>query len=162
MTREEDILRALRRLEAMSRRKSHCTTEQQTDHDPSAANGMPPRNHGRGRMLGVLSDLGPMSQTQLAAHLDIRPQSLSELIAKSESEGFIERRQSDEDKRQTIVSITEAGKCRVALFRDAHRKRAEDFCLPLTEEEKNILLALLEKLISANDCDENCRENKEV
>ncbi len=158
MTKEEDILRSLRRLEAMSRRKSHCTTEQQTDHDPSA----PPRNHGRGRMLGVLSDLGPMSQTQLAAHLDIRPQSLSELIAKSESDGFIERKQSDEDKRQTIVSITEAGKCRVALFREAHRKRAEDFCLPLTDEEKNILLALLEKLISANHCDENCSENKEV
>ena len=146
-----DILHALRRLEAMSRRKPDLP-DANPDHD-GPPKGMPPRNQGRGRMLGVLSDCGAMSQIQLAQRLDIRPQSLSELLAKAEAEGFVERRQSDEDKRQTIVSITEAGKSRVALFRDAHRKRAEEFCSPLTNEEKQTLLALLSKLIEAREAD---------
>lgn len=151
MTTEMDILHALRRLEAMSRRKPD-QQDAHPEHD-TPPNGMPPRNQGRGRMLGVLSDHGAMSQTQLAQRLDIRPQSLSELLSKAEAEGFVERRQSDEDKRQTIVSITEAGKSRVALFRDAHRKRAEEFCSPLTAEEKQTLLALLGKLIEAREAD---------
>lgn len=152
MTIDEDILHALRRLEAMSKRKpadAPFPTSQDSD------GSQPPRNQGRGRMLSVLNDSGAMSQTQLAARLAIRPQSLSELLAKSEAEGFVERRQSDEDKRQTIVSITEAGRNRVALFREAHRSRAEKFCSPLTEEEKTTLMALLEKLISAGEADKD-------
>jgi len=151
MTREEDILHALRRLEAMSRRKPADAQIPPPQDNPAQH---PPRNQGRGRMLSVLNDCGAMSQTQLAARLDIRPQSLSELLAKSEAEGFVERRQSDEDKRQTIVSITETGRNRVALFREAHRSRAEKFCSPLTEEEKITLSELLDKLISAAEADE--------
>lgn len=152
MTKEEDILHAIQRLEAMSRRKSH--EDAPPPPPPGSAPGEfppppPPRNQGRGRMLAVLNDNGAMSQAQLAARLNIRPQSLSELLAKAESEGFVERKQSEEDKRQTIVSITEAGRARVAGFRDAHRRRAEEFCSALSEEEKDTLKEILEKLIAS-------------
>lgn len=149
MTKEEDILHAIRRLEAMSRRKPN-----EEPPPPDAAPGEmppppPPRNQGRGRMLAVLNDSGAMSQSQLAAHLNIRPQSLSELLTKAEAEGLVERHQSEEDKRQTIVSITEVGRARVAGFREAHRMRAMEFCAPLTDEEKDALKDMLEKLIQA-------------
>lgn len=146
MTREEDILHAIQRLEAMSRRKQH---DAPPPPETGAAMPPPPRNQGRGRMLAALNDNGAMSQSQLAARLNIRPQSLSELLAKAESEGFVERRQSEEDKRQTIVSITDAGRARVAGFRDAHRRRAEEFCSALSDEEKDTLKDILEKLISS-------------
>ena len=158
MTKEEDILHALRRLEAMSRRKPH----EHLPHENGEAGQMPPgppRNQGRGRMLATLHDCGPMSQSQLACRLDIRPQSLSELLGKAEAEGLIERRQSEEDKRQTIVSITEAGHERVAGFRETHRRRAQAFCAPLTEEEKSTLIVLLEKLLL--DKEEAKTEDKE-
>lgn len=146
MTREEDILHALRRLEAMSRRGPRPHNERQPDDAPPPE---PPRQHGRGRMMAVLNDNGAMSQSQLAARLEIRPQSLSELLAKAESEGLVTRKQSEEDKRQTIVSLTDEGKARVAGFRDAHRRRAEEFLSPLDEEEKKTLSEILNKLIDA-------------
>lgn len=154
MTLEEDILHALRRLEAMSRRGPKPQNDRMRQGEP---NDMPPpppeppRQQGRGRMLAVLNDNGAMSQTQLAAHLEIRPQSLSELLTKAENDGLVTRRQSEEDKRQTIVALTDEGKARVAGFREAHRKRAKEFLEPLTEEEKENLSAILNKLISAKD-----------
>lgn len=155
MTREEDILHALRRLEAMSRRGPKPPPNDRMEH--GAPNDMPPpppespRQHGRGRMMAVLNDNGAMSQTQLAAHLEIRPQSLSELLTKAENEGLVTRRHSEEDKRQTIVTLTDEGKARVAGFREAHRRRAEEFLKPLTEEEKESLSVILNKLIDAKN-----------
>ena len=117
-------------------------------------------HHGRGRILAALNDCGSMSQTQLAAQLDIRPQSLSELLGKVEAEGLIDRKQSEEDKRQTIVSLTEEGRAKVAGFRDAHRRRAEAFLAPLTEDEKNALADILAKLIGSGESDDPCKSCK--
>ena len=99
--------------------------------------------------MGTLHDHGPMSQSRLAELLDIRPQSLSELLVKMEGDGLIARTQSSEDRRQIIVSLTEEGSCRVAAFREMHRRHAEAFLAPLTAEEKITLAALLKKLTDA-------------
>lgn len=157
MTREEDILHALRRLEAMSRRGPKPQNEPIHRMKDNAPADMPPpppehpRQQGIGRMMAVLNDNGSMSQSQLAARLEIRPQSLSELLGKAECEGLITRKQSSEDKRQTIVTLTDEGKNRVTGFREAHRRRAEEFLSPLTEEEKIALFEILTKLIDAKD-----------
>ena len=44
---------------------------------------------GVSRALSILNDCGDMNQAQLAKELDIRPQSLSELIGKLEGDGYI-------------------------------------------------------------------------
>ena len=145
MTREEEIIRMLKKLETNSRRNPMLRPLDK----PECPDDPPPDagHHGRGRVLAALNDCGSMSQTQLAAHLDIRPQSLSEMLCKVEADGLVSRKQSEEDKRQTIVSLTEEGKARVAGFREAHRRRAEEFLSPLTEDEKAVLASILEKLI---------------
>ena len=156
-TIEEEIVRMFGHLNALSKRGPSLPPP------PDAQNGIPtppsppdgaPRNPGRGRMLGFLLDHGEMSQSQIACHLGIRPQSLSELLAKTEADGLIVRRQSAEDKRQTLVSLTESGKSRVQTFRETHRKHAEEFLRPLTDEEKASLAQILHKLIEAKQ-DEN-------
>ena len=76
------------------------------------------------------------------------------MLAKTEADGMIVRRQSTEDKRQTIVSLTETGRSRVETFREVHQKRAAEFLEPLTLEEKNTLAEILHKLIEAKK-DEN-------
>ena len=154
-TIEEDILGMMRRLNAMSRRHPKQNEPDLPTPPPDGEPGdvppppQPKKNHGRGRLAAMLMDNGPMAQSQLAAHLGIRPQSLSELICKAEADGLVTRRQSEEDKRQTIVSLTEKGRSNVESFRSAHKKHAEDFLSPLTEEEKLQLASALKKLIEA-------------
>ena len=150
----EEIIRALRKLNAISRRGP--------GHRPGGPDLPPPpgpgaeqdpapgpemqREHGRGRLMGILHDHGAMNQCRLAELLDIRPQSLSELLVKMEGDGMIARAQSGEDRRQIIVSLTEEGSARVAAFREMHRRHAEEFLAPLTAEEKITFAALLNKL----------------
>jgi len=147
-TKEEEIFRMFHRINAMTRMhpRHKCDNPHECgNHHPTT----PPHEHGRGRMLGLLADEGEMNQAHLAARLEIRPQSLSEFLVKAEEDGLIVRRQSDEDKRQTIVSLTEEGKRRVETFRDAHKRHAEDFLSALSDQEKEELAVILSKLIES-------------
>ncbi len=151
-TIEVEIVRMLEHLNALSKRGSAPPPPPPPDAPDGKVPPPPPeasRGQGRGRLMGFLNDHGEMSQSQIAAHLGIRPQSLSELLAKMEADGLILRRQSPEDKRQTLVSLTDCGRSRVETFRENHRKRAAEFLEPLTDEEKAALADLLRKLIDA-------------
>lgn len=153
----EDIIRTLRKLNAISRRGPGHRPESPEPPRPAEPGSEPPegpgpdvqRERGRGRLMGTLHDHGPMSQSRLAELLDIRPQSLSELLVKMEGDGLIARAQSSEDRRQIIVSLTDAGSQRVAAFREMQRRHAEAFLAPLTADEKITLAALLKKLTDA-------------
>lgn len=152
-TIEEEIVRMLGRLNALSKRGP--TPPPPPPMEVHGGEPVPPpppeapRGQGRGRMLGLLLDHVEMSQTQIASHLGIRPQSLSEMLAKAESDGVIVRRQSTEDKRQTLVSLTDLGRSRVETYRENHRRQAAEFLTPLTDDEKNALAEILRKLIES-------------
>lgn len=64
---------------------------------------------GQGRVLALLRAKPETTQRELSYLLDMRQQSLSELLAKLEEKGFVEREKSAEDGRVTIVRLTEAG-----------------------------------------------------
>ena len=149
----EDIVRTLRKLNAISRRGPGPRPPDSPRPGENGPEGFPEpdmqREHGRGRIMGTLHDHGPMSQSRLAELLEIRPQSLSELIVRMEDDGLVARAQSGEDRRQIIVSLTEEGSRRVYAFREAHRRHAAQFLSPLTDEEKITLCALLKKLTDA-------------
>ena len=65
---------------------------------------------GQGRVLSLLNLQGEMPQRQMGYILNIRPQSLGEVLIKLEKAGYVERHPSPTDRRALIVSITEAGK----------------------------------------------------
>ena len=94
---------------------------------------------------------GSASQKEIAEKLDIRPQSLSELLVKMESDGFISRRQDKDDKRVIVVALTEKGEEQLVVLRQANREHAEKLFSPLTEEEKDALIAILKKLTQKED-----------
>ena len=75
--------------------------------------GRPPHRE-RERVLTLLQESDGISQRKLALILDIRPQSLSELLGKLERDGLIRREKNEDDKREILVSLTEVG--RVKLF----------------------------------------------
>ena len=104
-------------------------------------------------MTGVqtcaLSDLDGITQQQIAADLDIRPQSASEALAGMEQQGLIERQTNDRDRRSSLVYITPKGAERQKQLREERIQNAQRIMAPLTEEEKEILLGLLTKITSA-------------
>lgn len=104
---------------------------------------------GRGsqkHILIVLLEAGSITQRKLTERLGIQSGSASEVLAKLEKSGLIVRAESSTDRRTTDIILTEQGR---ALAQDAaaqRRMRHEEMFSCLTEEEKDILLALLEKV----------------
>ena len=98
---------------------------------------------GRGRVLAALQMHSPIPTRELAYLLDIRQQSLNELLQKLEADGLVERRPSPTDRRVMLVHLTEAG--RGVKLGD----EAADYLSSLTDEEVASLTALLDKVIAA-------------
>ena len=66
-------------------------------------------NQGQGRILSALKKNQTSTQKSLGVSLDLRPQSLGELLQKLESNEYIKRYRSPTDKRALIVELTEKG-----------------------------------------------------
>lgn len=116
---------------------------------------------GRERLLVLIDKERQVSQNKLAAYLSIRPQSLSELLVKLERDGYILRTKNEEDKRETLVSLTEKGEARAKEVESARTQQAEAFFSPLTQEEKDTLFELLKKLFSREEEQDADREEEQ-
>ena len=111
---------------------------------------------GRGRVLAALRMQSPIPTRELAFLLDIRQQSLNELLKKLQADGLVERRPSEEDRRVMVVHLTQAG--RGTPLGGAHA----DYLNVLTDEEAATLARLLDKVIDSleaqlgTDADAEC------
>ena len=148
------IVHKLRHIEVMQRRKCHPPAPSDHPEMPSSHGKEGFRGFGAGRLFDILSkEENGLVQTKLASMLNIRPQSLSELLNHLETDGFIVREQSPEDKRQSVVRITDAGKEHHAKMRENHLKNANQLLSPLSDEEKDTLIRLLDKILQADEND---------
>ena len=93
----------------------------------------------------MLEAEGTLSQVELAEKLRIRPQSLTEILFRAEREGLLDRRRGA-DKRSMLVSLTAEGAERAAKLRTDCRAAAQTFLAPLSDEEKETLRRILEKI----------------
>ena len=66
-------------------------------------------HRGQGRLLKLLKMHPQISQKDLSYLLDMRAQSMGELLSKLEKAGFIERTPSGDDRRSMDISLTKAG-----------------------------------------------------
>jgi len=99
---------------------------------------------GQGRVLALLKAKPETTQRELSYLLDMRQQSLSELLAKLEEKGFITREKSQEDGRVTVVKLTDEG-LKAAPSPEQMEVRADALdCLD--EEEQAQLEALTNKV----------------
>lgn len=104
---------------------------------------------GRGsqkRILIILREVGSITQRELTERLGIKPGSASEVIAKLEHAGLIRRISSEEDRRTTIISLTEEGEKRAVEAQEQRKQRHEQMFFALSDNEKTQLLSLLEKV----------------
>lgn len=101
---------------------------------------------GQGRVLGILALQSPLPQKNLAYMLGVRPQSLSELIAKLETAGLVTRERDENDRRSFLIELTEAGR-EAASEIDA--STGEDPFDVLTDEERETWCTLTTKVTDA-------------
>lgn len=106
---------------------------------------------GRGsqkRVLIILNKTESITQRELTERLGIQPGSASEVIAKLESAGLIERTPSVSDRRTADIRLTDTGKARAEEAAEQRKKRHIEMFSCLSDGEKETLLALMEKLYS--------------
>lgn len=99
---------------------------------------------GQGRVLAILKMQPSISTKDLSYLLDIRQQSLSELLNKLEKAGYITRTPKESDRRVMIVNLTEKG-------RNAQLEPPEspDLFACLSEEEQTVFSNYLERITAS-------------
>ena len=111
---------------------------------------------GVGRLLRALAETGESTQRDLVEELSWSRNYLKGVVKKAEKREFITLT-DDEEPRTYRVALTETGK-EVLAKREAAEKRAADKILePLSEEEREQLDALLDKIIVAAKADGKIR-----
>ena len=75
-------------------------------------------------------------------------------MSKLENDGYAERKVDPDDKRATLITLTELGAARAAELADEKNERFSKAFTALTDEEKDQLLKLLEKLTAEDDEEE--------
>jgi DNA-binding MarR family transcriptional regulator len=118
--------------------------------------------------LSILKLKNEISQKDLGFLLNIRNQSLMELLAKLEKSGYITRRPSEEDRRTMIVTLTEEGKAAAEKGESGETELDEIFnCLNEEETGKfteylDRLIAALEKELGRDESDEGMENLAEI
>lgn len=98
------------------------------------------------RILIILHETGGMTQRELTERMGVQPGSASEVIGKLESAGLIQRKRSRTDRRTTDIELTETGRIRAEEAVEQRKMRHLEMFSCLSAEEKESLLALVEKL----------------
>jgi len=114
-------------------------------------------HRGQGRVLAILKLQPEISQKELSYLLDMRNQSLGELLGKLEKSGSITREPSDEDRRSMNIKLTESGAKLIKPFGSNQDDASKIFnCLSIEDQTKlheilDCLSIELEKLLSDDE-----------
>ncbi|MBQ3241746.1 MAG: MarR family transcriptional regulator [Oscillospiraceae bacterium] len=109
--------------------------------------------HGQGKILMILTREDGIGQKELAERLQIRAATLSELLDKMQKNGWIVRKNNENDRRKINIHITEEGKAVSEQNREARNEMAEKMFGVLSDAEKETLKKLFERL------DESLQQN---
>ncbi|MEW2518895.1 MarR family winged helix-turn-helix transcriptional regulator [Actinacidiphila alni] len=103
------------------------------------------------RLLAALDESGPASQADLGRATGIDRSDVTAALSDLESHGLVERSVDPDHRRRKIVTITAPGTARLTEL-DAVVDAVQDRLLaPLTAAQRRQFLALLAKLLPADD-----------
>ncbi len=101
---------------------------------------------GQGRILSILKMKPEISQKELSYLLEMRPQSMGELLAKLEKKGYINRTPSKTDRRVLNIKLTKEGE--EATTESTEPEFSFDKVLEcLNDEEQQNLSSYLDRII---------------
>ena len=123
MYTDEDVILAFLKLSRAMRR---C----------APPHGRPPFPPAVGRLLACIAANRRLSSRDLCEEMDVRPSSLSEILARAEAEGWITRTVDEEDRRVQRIDLAPKGEAFLARMEEERRKDAERKTACLSDEEK--------------------------
>lgn len=114
-------------------------------------------HHGQERILSILQKNNAMIQRDLQDFAQIQSASLSELLIKLEENGSIIRKKNEKDKRNINVILTDHGQALAQKSGKRSHQEAVQLFNVLTNEEKEMLQHILQKLFIhwSNHCPQN-------
>ena len=135
MVLEHDIMWQIMRIGASVRRKM-----------PGKPDRWKRPNPGFGHILDLVAENNGLRQQQIADALHIRPQSVSEAIKSMETQGLVCRQPNEQDKRSSLIFITQLGLDRRIEAENNRIAKAQEIFSCLSEAEKESLCRLLHKV----------------
>jgi DNA-binding MarR family transcriptional regulator len=99
--------------------------------------------------MGTLSKRGPMTAGELAQFERVQPPSMTKVVANLEEHGYVTRKVSPDDRRQTIVAITAEGEELLESERRSRNAWLSQRLAKLTADERALLrdvVPILDKL----------------
>lgn len=120
-----------------ARRLRHLT------HDTVTPFGITP---GQARALGELRRHGGMRLSDLAEHLRIAPRSTTEVIDALQERGLVGRSPDPDDRRATLVSLTDEGTRTAEAVQSARWAEADTFFGRLSDPDREALARILRSL----------------
>ena len=133
MNRDSDVILASLKLARAMRR---CPPERNEFPFPPAI----------GRLLECAAKNPGVSSRELCEFLDLRPSSLSEMLARAEADGLLARTADEADKRTQRITLTEKGSRLISELKAARDEEARKKTSCLTEEEKKQFCELCDRL----------------
>jgi len=88
----------------------------------------------------------PPTISELAESLNISSPGVTQMIDKLQSKGYVERQSQEKDQRLVRVKVTQGGRGALNLALASFEERVEEVLRPLSQEEKDQLLALFLKI----------------
>ncbi|MGO8884940.1 MAG: MarR family winged helix-turn-helix transcriptional regulator [Streptosporangiaceae bacterium] len=98
------------------------------------------------RALRVLMRHGAMRMSDLSDHLRIAARSATEVVDALEAPGLVRRRPDPEDRRATLVQVTECGASVLDAIRAARGSEADRAFDRLSQQDRDQLACILRKL----------------
>lgn len=99
-----------------------------------------------GRLLGCAAENPGVSSRELCEMLDVRPSSLSEMLARAEADGLLTRTVDEEDRRVQRITLSAKGRQLVSDMESARDLDARKKTACLSEAEKETFVSLCNKL----------------
>lgn len=100
-------------------------------------------------LIQLYTTTGPLSPAELAERIGVTRATMTGLLDTLEHGGAVQRTPHPSDGRGLAVHLTEAGRARLEAMLPDHYRRLSALLAPLSTDERETLVALLDKLRQA-------------
>jgi DNA-binding MarR family transcriptional regulator len=97
------------------------------------------------RVVRLLQN-GPLSSGDLGALLGLSPSSVTQMIARLEQHGFVEKQTSERDRRMRTIRLSQSGDALMQRRSEARAQKAAETLKTMDLEEIELMLELVKKL----------------
>ena len=99
-------------------------------------------------VLTALKDGARLSQGELARWARVEQPTMAQLLARMERDGMIRREPDPDDRRSSLVSLTEAARDRLPAGREILRQGNREATRGLSDQEVETLIGLLRRVLA--------------